>query len=295
MSITLHSGNYEVTINRMGAELKSFRTTDGKEFIWNSDPAFWMRSSPLLFPTIGNVRNNETYFNGVKYTLPKHGFCKDSVFTPIEVSDTRVTFVLNESEESLAVYPFRFELTLTYELDQNTLHMTYTVTNKDTGDMPYHIGAHPGFMCPLESDEDFSEYQLVFEKEEKLIATPYNLEDLSFYSDKQITYASNSDTLPLEKKMFDNDAIFFPQIASRSVKLVHASRGHGIRVDYPDFRTIAFWTPIGGKAPFLCIEPWNGSAIYDDEDDNFTSKRNVEMLAPNNSKSYRMTISLLGY
>lgn len=295
MSITLHSENYEVTINRMGAELKSFRTTEGKEFIWNSDPAFWMRSSPLLFPTIGNVRNNETRFDGVSYPLPKHGFCKDSEFTPVDVSADKVTFVLNANEETLAVYPFRFSLALTYELKGNMLHMTYTVTNTDSKDMPYHIGAHPGFMCPLESDEDFSDYQLVFEKEEALVATPYDLDNLCFYSDRQMTYAANSTTLPLNKEMFKNDAIFFPNIVSRSVRLEHATRKHGIRVDYPDFRTIAFWTPIGGKAPFLCIEPWNGSAIYDDEDDNFTSKRNLETLAPNASKSYRLTISLLGY
>lgn len=173
--------------------------------------------------------------------------------------------------------------------------MTYTVTNTDAKDMPYHIGAHPGFLCPLESGEDFSDYRLVFEKEEALIATPYDLEKLCFCSNRQVTYAENSTTLPLNKEMFKNDAIFFPNISSRSVRLVHSCEERGIRVDYPDFRTIAFWTPNNGKAPFLCIEPWNGSAIYDDEDDNFTSKRNLETLAPNESKSYRLTISLLGY
>ena len=295
MNITLQSGNYEVTINHKGAELRSFRYADGKEFIWNADPAFWARSSPLLFPNVGNVRNNETCFNGKRYPFPKHGFCRDSLFAVTNVSDTQATFLLQESEETLATYPFRFELALTYKLDHNTLHITYAVTNKDTKDMPYHIGAHPAFFCPLESGERLSDYQLVFEKEENLTATPYDLEKLCFCSDKQITFASHGNTLALEKKMFDNDAIFFPQIVSRSVKLVHTSREHGIRVDYPDFRSIAFWTPIGGEAPFLCIEPWNGSAIYDDENDDFICKRNVEILAPDNSKTYNISISLIGY
>ena len=75
MLITLHSNGYEVAVNTMGAELKSFKDPSGKEYVWNSDPAFWMRSSPLLFPTIGNLRNGETNHEraGV-ILLVKHGF-----------------------------------------------------------------------------------------------------------------------------------------------------------------------------------------------------------------------------
>jgi len=295
MIVTLHSEQYEVSISSMGAELKSFKDTHKKEFIWTSDPVHWMRSSPLLFPTIGNVRNGETCFDGKNFSLPKHGFCKDSEFEITDRSENKVTFSLKASEETLAVYPFLFELQLTYELNKNILQMTYTVANADTKEMPYHIGAHPGFLCPLEENEDFKDYHIVFEKEENLLATPYNLENLSFHADKQISYGENTTTLALTKEMFANDAIFFPQPNSRSVKLVSKESGHGIQVDYPDFKSIAFWTPMNGKAPFLCIEPWNGQAIYEDEDDNFSSKRNVEWLASGESKKYHLTISLLGY
>jgi len=295
MLITLHSENYEVTINSMGAELKSFRSPDGKEFVWNSDPTFWMRSSPLLFPTIGNVRNNVTKFNGQAYNMPKHGFCKDSEFEVTSQSDAQVTFTLKASEATLASYPFLFELSLTYRLTGRTLEMTYSVVNRDTSDLPYHIGAHPGFMCPLESGESLIDYQLVFEKEEALLATPYDLEQLCFSATRQVAFGNSGNILPLTPEMFDNDAVFFPHVNSRSVKLIHYATGHGIRVDYPDFSSIAFWTPIGGKAPFLCIEPWNGSAIFDDEDDEFVNKRDVQFLAPGESKDYHLKISLLGY
>jgi len=40
MIVTLHSGDYQVSINSMGAELKSFCRKDGLEFIWNSNPEF---------------------------------------------------------------------------------------------------------------------------------------------------------------------------------------------------------------------------------------------------------------
>lgn len=293
MTVTLHSEGYEVTINSIGAELKSFRTPDKKEFVWNSDPAFWMRSSPLLFPTIGNVRNNETQFLGKTYQMPKHGFCKDSEFTVTDQSETHATFTLKASEETLASYPFLFELSLTYRLTGQTLDMMYSVTNKDTKELPYHIGAHPGFMCPLREGETLADYQIVFEKEETLQAVPYDLERLCFSASKQVSYGGPGRVLSLAPELFDHDAIYFPHVNSRSVQLIHPTHGYGVAMDFSGFRSIAFWTPIGGKAPFLCLEPWNGSAIYEDEDNEFIRKRDVEILAPGESKCYPLQISLL--
>ena len=293
MELKLHSKNYEVTLNSIGAELKSFRSKNGTEYIWNSNPEFWMRSSPLLFPTIGNVRDNQTKFNGLTYPMPKHGFCKDLDFSPVNHTDSSVSFLLKASEETKKSYPFDFEIGLTYELEGNNLYMTYTVKNNDTLEMPYHLGAHPGFMCPLNTGETLSDYQLVFEKEEEFSAVPYDLENLCFSSKKHVLHKNNGNILPLSAEMFDNDAVFFPHTNSRSVKLVHHSMGHGVKVDYPGFHSVAFWTPIGGNAPFLCIEPWNGAAIYDDEDDNFLHKRDVEILPAGETKEYKLVISLL--
>ena len=104
MLITLHSNGYEVAVNTMGAELKSFKDPSGKEYVWNSDPAFWMRSSPLLFPTIGNLRNGETTMKGQVYPLVKHGFCKDTEFEVKDLSDDTVTFLLHANEETLKSY-----------------------------------------------------------------------------------------------------------------------------------------------------------------------------------------------
>ena len=295
MKITLTSENYQVTLDSFGAELKSFRDPSGKEFIWNSDPAFWMRSSPLLFPTVGNVRNNKTIINGTVYTMPKHGFCKESDFAVLSQSETQVTFSLTDSEDTLKMYPFHFELRLNYALSGNKLLMTYDVFNKDTSDMYYHIGAHPGFMCPLEEGEVLSDYVLEFSKEERLVSPVYDLENLCFSKNKTNTFAEKGKVLPLNASMFDQDAIYFPHIASRSVSLKNPSTGKGISMDYPGFKSIAFWTPIGGKAPFLCLEPWNCASIFDDEDDIFAHKRDIEVLAPSKNASYKLEISLLGY
>lgn len=293
MMITLFSENYQVRVNSLGAELKSFKDPSGREFIWISDPAHWMRSSPLLFPTIGNVRNNKTIIEGTEYEMPKHGFCKDSEFRILSQKDDEVTFCLASDENTLKQYPYAFELHLTYHLCKNHLQMTYQVFNKDSRLMYYHIGAHPGFMCPLEEGEALTDYVLEFEKEENLISTVYDLENLCFSSNNHRVFRECGNVIPLTAEMFDNDAVYFEHTKSHQVKLVNPATGKGVKMDYPDFKSIAFWTPVGGNAPFVCLEPWNGAGIFDDEDDIFSHKRDICTLEPEKEAVYELGIELL--
>ncbi|MBS6398108.1 MAG: aldose 1-epimerase family protein [Clostridiales bacterium] len=294
MIIKLSSENYQVAIDTLGAELKSFTDPSGREFIWNADPAYWNGSSPLLFPTIGNVRNGRTIIEGISREMPQHGFCKSSQFSVSGQSENEVTFSLTDSDATHPIYPYAFKLCLTYRLCGNHLQMTCQVFNRDSRTMYYHIGAHPGFMCPLEEGEAFTDYILEFEKDEHLNATVYDLKNCCFSSGTHRLYAEKGRTISLAPELFNDDAIFFEHTDSNVVRLLNPASGKGVAVDYTDFVSVAFWTPLGG-APFLCVEPWNGSAIYDDEDDIFTHKRNIQSLEPGADAVYELGISLIGY
>ena len=295
MNITLSSEKYQIRINTKGAELKSFQTPCGKEFIWNSDPTHWMRSSPLLFPTIGNVRNNKTIFNGIEYPMPKHGFCKDLEFDILTLGDNYATFQLTSNEETIKSYPYHFKLLLSYELQRNKLHLSYQVINKSEATMYYHLGAHPGFRCPLESGEVLEDYVLQFEKEEHIKSILYDTEKLCFLSSKSHISLEHTSLLPLSSNLFDHDAIFFRHITSRAVSFINPATQNGIHLAYPEFSSLAVWTPVGGHSPLICIEPWNGAAIYDDEDDIFSHKRDDQILKQEESATYHLEISLLDY
>lgn len=292
MQVKLYSNGYQVVVNTLGAELKSFTDPSGKEYIWNSDPTYWMRSSPLLFPTIGNVRNNETIIKGKPYPMPKHGFCKESEFEVTTQSETSVTFLLHTTEETLKNYPYQFELYLSYHLDRAKLTMDYRVINKDTDTMYYHIGAHPGFILPISADEKLSDCVLVFEKKEDFISYEYDLEHLEFNETKKITHKSNGYTLPLTVSMFDQDAVFFEHTNSHKVSFLNIKTKKGVTLAYPDFKSIAFWTPAGGNAPFLCLEPWNGSAIFHQDDDVLSHKRGILSLEAGENHNYHLEITL---
>lgn len=293
MLLTLKNQGYAIQIETLGAELKSYKNEAGKEFIWDSNPDFWPRSSPLLFPSIGNLRNGKTIINGAEYAIPKHGFAREFDMEYEMEADNRISLFCQYNEKTLKCYPFRFRFCLTYELNGPALRITYRVTNEDDKDMYYHLGAHPGFMCPLEDNEKFSDYVLKFPYEETCDSPVYDLANMQFDPVNTKRYLDHSDTLKLDYSLFAIDALVFPHLKSKSVQLVNPGTGRGVQVDYPDFAIIAFWTPSDIEAPFLCIEPWNGAAIFADEDDNFVNKREIQTLKAGESRTYELGIRIL--
>lgn len=293
MMITIQDAKSTAAIAPTGAQLLSLKDSSGKEYIWQRNPAYWKNCSPLLFPAIGNSRNNQTYFDGAAYEMPKHGFCKESVFDVYEQTDSSVSFRLAANEMTRRHYPYDFVLTLTYRLENGVLSMIYTVENSGDCHMPYCLGAHPGFNCPLEHGASFEDYQLIFELEENTKSIVYDLEAMEFDVKQHRVSLENTRILPLHHQLFDQDAIYFDKIKSRKVSLVHAGTGHGVEVSYPGFESVAFWSPTGKDAPLLCVEPWNGSAICSDEDDVFIHKHGVLTLKPGESKSHLLQIRMI--
>ena len=123
MLLTVKNQGYTATIETLGAELKSYKNETGKEFVWDSNPDFWPRSSPLLFPSIGNLRNGKTIINGKEYEMPKHGFVRDIDMEYETMAENKITFSCCYNDETLKCYPFRFRFQQTYELDGPTLHI----------------------------------------------------------------------------------------------------------------------------------------------------------------------------
>lgn len=293
MIITLNNPAFTAAIDSLGAQLISLKDAAGKEYIWQRDPAFWKNCSPLLFPTIGNCRNGRTLIEGQWYEIPKHGFCKDTDFEVTNQTNTSACFSISSTEKTKAVYPYDFKLSLTYTLTDDGLFMDYTVHNPETRDICYCIGAHPGFVLPLESGEKFSDYQLEFEKTEHADSMVYDEASHQFDVKHRLPLLQGTNILPLEYSLFDNDAVFFHDLKSRKVSIVNPNTRKGVEVDFKDFETVAFWTPDHKEAPFLCVEPWNGSAICSDEDDEFIHKNHVQFLKPGEKKDYHLGIRIL--
>lgn len=293
MIVTLKNHAFTARADSLGAQLISLADASGKEYIWQRDPAHWVNCSPLLFPTVGGCRDGKTLIEGNWYEIPKHGFCKVSEFAVEQSSETAAVFTLCDSEFTHTMYPYSFRLSLTYTLQEDGLHMDYEVKNTDTKTIHYLIGAHPGFNCPLEDGEHFEDYVLEFEKEETASAMKHDPISGQFVPERRVMLLDHSTVLPLSYDLFAEDAIFFDSLTSRKVALKNPTTGKGAEVSFPDFETIAFWTAMPSKGPFLCIEPWNGSSIRSDEDDHFLNRHYLQTLETGEKKEYHLGIRII--
>ncbi len=293
MIITIHDSRTTASIDTMGAQLISMKDASGKEYIWQRDPDVWPRCSPLLFPVVGNCRGGKTLIDGAWYEIEKHGFCKTSEFEVAAQSDSHAVFRLTANDDTRRSYPYDFSLTLTYHLTDGVLSMDYAVENRQDSEICYCIGAHPGFICPLADGERFEDYRLEFEQEEDTVSMVYDARANQFDAGSRGVVLDHTRVLPLDYELFCNDAVYFDQIRSRRVSLVNPQTGKGVAVAHPGFESVAFWTPYGKSAPFLCIEPWNGSAVRSDEDDELRHRHHIQVLGGGETKTYRLEIEIL--
>ncbi len=293
MLVTLHDSKATAVIDSIGAQLISFKDSSGTEYIWQRDPQFWNKCSPLLFPIVGNCRNNRTRMENQVWEIPKHGFCREMDFAVIHQTETSVSFEIHDTDDTKKIYPYSFCLNLSYTLLDGNLSMEYRVVNRDDKTIHYCLGAHPGFNCPMEAESVFEDYDLVFEKEETISSMVYDCRNLEFNPADRIERLKGDRILSLNRELFKDDAVYFDDLQSRTVSVVNRNTGRGVEVSFPGFETVAFWTPYPGEAPFICVEPWNGSGIYATEDDEFIHKNHVQSLASGKTKSYGLSIRVL--
>ena len=289
METTLKDKNSSAVILSKGAELRSLKLSDGREIMWRADPAYWGKSSPILFPMIGNLRGSKTIINGREYEITKHGFARDNEFEAEQPAENRALFTFRADEETKKHFPFDFVLTLEYILENDSLTMNYRVRNDSSSDMPFCIGAHPAFACPFGS-ESFSDCKLVFEKAETVNSPIMDLETRMWGDGNRIKRLENEREFSLGYSLFDNDCVYFDSIASKSVILASPKAGKGVKLSWSGFETLGVWTPDHKEAPFVCIEPWCGCDDYDTDSGVFCEKRGIQTAKPSQTKEYSMKI-----
>jgi len=246
----------KVSVKSSGAELISLKKTmANKEFLWQGDPAFWGRRAPVLFPIVGRLAGNKYHSDDEVYELPQHGFARDMHFDLVDQQDQSLTYKLTSSEETLKLYPYNFELTIEYKLQKSKLIVSYEVKNTDDKTIYFSIGAHPALRCPIEQDEEFTDYYLEFEKKETV--NRYLLTD-GLLNGKSESVLNNENILPLSVDLFTGkDAIIFKDLKSSVVSLKSKKSSHKITMDFAGFPYLGVWTKPG---PFICLEPWFGVA-----------------------------------
>ena len=288
---TIHSHGASLSVRSRGAELCSYIDAAGKERIWQADPAVWPGHSPVLFPIVGAPKNNTVRFASTEYPIRKHGFMMMREFALIEQTEDCLHFAADSDASTLTMYPYAFTLHILHHLVPGGFRTEFVIENRDTRPMPYCIGGHPGFICPMEEGACFEDYILRFSNEEsgQIAVCP----DGELIRGHEILPMRSNREVPLVHTYFDEkDALIFTDLASREVDLVHAVSGKGIHFTFADFDVLGVWTRPGMTADYLCLEPWIGLNAYDNETGDFEDKPHVRTVAPgeNHSVSYTATV-----
>jgi galactose mutarotase-like enzyme len=285
--VRIESDKLAVEVSSLGAEMQSLTTRDGRSWGWNGDPAFWAGRSPILFPIVGKAADNKVLVDGRAYEMQQHGLARRSEFRLAETSATSCLHELVSSEASKAAYPFDFRLTLLHAVEGLRLTVTAEVTNSDAKPLPFGLGFHPAFAWPLPGAEGREHFvQLDNGGEPKLSRIDGGLRKPGL-----LPSPFSKGRLTLEHGHFEDDAMIFPEGAGPGLTYA-ATGGPSLHFAFDNLPNLALWTKPG--APFLCVEPWHGTAPEVGASAEIAERPYSLTLAPGASAKFGFTVEISG-
>lgn len=278
-------------IANTGAELtRIYDKTAEREVLWEGNPVYWKRHSPILFPNVGKTWNNTVKIQGKQYDTCQHGFARDMEFEAVTAETKEAVFVLRSNEETKKKYPYDFELYITYKLEGKTILVEWEVKNPSEETICFTIGGHPAFRFE-EPKSEKENYILRFPGKETL---EYILVDPATGTGvPQETYALKleNETCPLNEEMFEKDALIFDGGQIEEVWLCRRDGSPYVGMHCEDFTSFGIWSVKG--APFVCLEPWAGRCDNVGFDQDISEKPGVnEVRAKENfCREYRIIVA----
>ncbi len=310
---SLSNGVLSVEVSGHGAELCSIRKK-GIEYLWQADPEYWKRHSPVLFPIVGSLWNGVYRYGGREYAMGQHGFARDMDFVLTERTGSNLLYRLEAGADTLAKYPFRFVLETGYRLEDNKVHVMWRVTNADSKTMYYQIGAHPAFYYPDFVPASEKKGFFSFARRDAVFSGPgaedgkcrteggwmsvdaieYILIKEKGCADPRIVFRCTLDDglLPVDAHTFDRDALILENGQVNRVTL-HAPSGKpwlSLVFDTPE---VGLWSPPFRNAPFVCIEPWYGRCDRTGFNGDISERDWIRTLVAGESSEMSYTIEIL--
>lgn len=277
MKHKIENSKLQLSVKQTGAEICSLKSIkSGKEFIWEGKPEVWAGQAPILFPIVGALKEGVYKYEGKEYSLPQHGFMRfNKNVELLEKKENSLTFLLKSDKESLKVYPFDFKFITTYELKGNSVHIKHEVFNSSNKEIYFSLGEHPGFKCPLNDHEIYSDYYLEFETNEN--SKSWKVEDGGLIGTATFDVFNGGNIINLYPDIFEKDALVFKDLKSRKISLKSRKSKQVVTVRYDGYPFMGIWAI--PNAPYVCIEPWIGIADSVNFDQEIVNKEAIIKLA----------------
>ena len=288
MVYTIENDHLTLLVDSLGAQMMHICSRDGREYLWQGDPAYWSDRAPTLFPFIGRLTRDSYQYQGTVYPMGIHGFAAGQDFTCRVQEKDKLVLKLTDNEQTRKQYPFALSLEIGFQLVGSQVQISYAVKNRSRQVMPFGIGGYPGFRVPLDDGEDFTDSVVEFAggcQPDRIGFTPQ-----VYLSGQDEAYPlEEGKYLPLCHDLFDQDAIILKNM-SREVTLRSKVSSHGVTVSYPEMSYLGLWHWPETDAPYLCIEPWTSLPARQDVVEDFGCKSDLIHLLP--GKTYTNTWSI---
>lgn len=275
MIYTVENEFFTLSVKEMGAELTSLKSKkSGIEYIWQGNTDIWYGQSPILFPVIGRLLNDKYRLNGKEYNMEKHGIVRKKPFKLVEQTKTSLTFLQTDDEASMKIYPYKFELLVTFTLKDKGLEVSHKVVNKNDSVMYYSFGAHPAFNCEIGDYLEFDTPQTVLNEQ---------IDEESLLLDNQVELLKNEKRITIEKNTFDHDALILSGYTDKVISLKSDKHNRVVRFNF-DSPVLGIWAK--PNAPYVCIEPWWGINDNHDEKADLSEKREIMSLNAKEDRTF---------
>lgn len=276
MIYTAENEFFTLGVKEMGAELTSLKSKKtGIEYIWEGNADIWYGQSPILFPVIGRLLDDKYRLNGKEYAMEKHGIVRKKPFKLVEKTSDSLTFLQSDDEQSLQIYPYHFDLFVTFKLNGNALEVSHKVVNKNDYLMYYSFGAHPAFNCKIGDYLEFDNNQASVLNEQ--------IDEESYLMDNQVELLKNEKRITIEKDTFDHDALILSGYTDKVISLKSDEHSRVVRFNF-DSPVLGIWAK--PNAPYVCIEPWWGINDNHVKKADLSEKRGIMSLNPAEERTF---------
>lgn len=274
----------KIGVKEFGCELTSvYSKTNNFEYLWQGDPAYWAGQSPILFPIVGRLIDDKYSLNGKDYEMPKHGFARKMDWEFIGSDNSSMSFKLSETEDTLKIYPYHFDVVVKFTLDNNKLIVSHDIINKNDSVMYFSLGAHPAFNCAIGD-------KLVFDLPETLETEKIDLVR-SLRMPETIPVLDNETDIIITKDIFNEDALILLGIKSENITLMSDSHSRTVKFNLGKAPYLGIWAKPG--APYVCIEPWCGVNDSYEKKVDFSQKDGINTVNPGRTYNFTWTAEIL--
>ena len=290
MEYRLENEKYVVRVAAKGAELLGLYSKETEhEYMWQAASEAWNAHSLLLFPCCGRIDRSRILARGKEDPLPMHGFAKDMEFEVLFASSVNVSMMLTYNKDTLRVFPYKFGLRVEFELTDAGIEERFTVYNYGKDEMPFSLGGHPAFFCPVDLDSEASDCVLEFDREQHI--REYALDPTRLIRTDDTTPFLDGTTVRLSDDFFNNGPKVLGGVSASSVTLKSEKTGHFMRMGLEGFPFMTLWG-VGTRMTIIAIEPWCGTSDVSGTDHVWEEKYGNEHLSPGKTFERKFVFNL---